>query len=248
VANLFVGQVLFEAPDIERFIEQGKKFGYNIDEYIAAVQKVPIVSEKKIKSALGYLSDMTNMLAEQGLASLYARENLKRIRSQHDLSRKLSKTNNLNEALDLCLKTAIAIATVDSGGIYLIDETTDRIELKLTEGLSPDFIEAAKFYEAGSDNARIIQAGNPLYLSNEELKNVISEEQKSEGLRSLAILPVQSKGRSIACINIASHHKDEIPEAVRDTLEITIFQIADVLSQRCGGIFLHCGPVPLSFP
>ncbi|MCF6269652.1 MAG: PAS domain S-box protein [Melioribacteraceae bacterium] len=73
VANLFTGQVLFEKPDVEQFKKQGDTFGYDVEAYIKALNKVPIVTEKKFKSVLGFLSEMAIILAEQGLTKLQNR-------------------------------------------------------------------------------------------------------------------------------------------------------------------------------
>jgi PAS domain S-box-containing protein len=74
VANLATGQILFKKPDIKQFRKQGEEYGYDVDAYLEALEKVPVVTEKKFKEALGFLSEMAIMLAEQGLTELQIRK------------------------------------------------------------------------------------------------------------------------------------------------------------------------------
>jgi len=73
VADLFTGQLLFKKPDREYFLAQAKKYKYeDVDGYMEALDKVPIVTEEEFKNALGFLSGMAVMVAEQGLSKLQA--------------------------------------------------------------------------------------------------------------------------------------------------------------------------------
>jgi PAS domain S-box-containing protein len=74
VANLFTGQILFTEPDIERFRKQAEAYGYDMDTYLEALGKVPVVTEKEFKEALEFLCELAVMIAEQGLTNLQNRE------------------------------------------------------------------------------------------------------------------------------------------------------------------------------
>jgi PAS domain S-box-containing protein len=74
VANLFTGQVFFQEPDYEVFRKQGQAYGYDLDLYLEALKKVPVVTEAAFKKALSFLSEMAVMLAEQGLTEMRIRE------------------------------------------------------------------------------------------------------------------------------------------------------------------------------
>ncbi len=74
IANLFTGQILFEKPDFNWFRKQGEAYGYNIDPYLEALRKVPVVTEKKFMESLGFLREMAMILAGNGLTELKNRE------------------------------------------------------------------------------------------------------------------------------------------------------------------------------
>jgi len=66
LADLFSGQVLFHKPDIERFKLGAKEFGYDMPEYLKALENVKITSKDKLKEALEFLSEITQVIAEIG--------------------------------------------------------------------------------------------------------------------------------------------------------------------------------------
>ena len=70
VANLAPGQLLMQKPDIKRFENQAKIFGFNKSEYLKALEKVPIVSREKVTEMMNYLSDFSVYIAKEGLNRL----------------------------------------------------------------------------------------------------------------------------------------------------------------------------------
>nr|WP_319270752.1 PocR ligand-binding domain-containing protein [uncultured Draconibacterium sp.] len=64
VANLFSGQFFFETPDKGFFLKQAEKYGFNKEEYLKALKKVPIISEEKVKTIMDFLLDMTNLISD----------------------------------------------------------------------------------------------------------------------------------------------------------------------------------------
>ena len=87
VANLATGQILFEKPDVAWFRKQGQAYGYDIEAYLTALSKVPVVTEDAFKKALKFLSEMSVMLAEQGLATLQNRDILQAVRKSEEYLR-----------------------------------------------------------------------------------------------------------------------------------------------------------------
>lgn len=67
VGNAFTGQLFLEPPNEIDFRKAAKKYGFDEDAYIAALRKVPIVSEERLEKTLKVLSHLTEMLADQGL-------------------------------------------------------------------------------------------------------------------------------------------------------------------------------------
>lgn len=64
VANLFSGQFFFEQPDRAFFESQADTYGFNKQEYFEALDKVPVVSKEKVKVAMDFLLNMTQLISE----------------------------------------------------------------------------------------------------------------------------------------------------------------------------------------
>lgn len=64
VANLFSGQFFFEKPDYEFFEKQADKYGFIKEDYLAALKEVPVVSKDKVKIAMEFLLNMTQLISE----------------------------------------------------------------------------------------------------------------------------------------------------------------------------------------
>ncbi|GAB4313141.1 MAG: hypothetical protein Kow0019_12410 [Methanobacteriaceae archaeon] len=67
VANLFTGQFLFEKPDFEFFRKQANKYGFNEDEYLKSLSKVPVFNEEYIIEGINFLKDLAVFIGEMGL-------------------------------------------------------------------------------------------------------------------------------------------------------------------------------------
>ncbi|MCW3787304.1 PocR ligand-binding domain-containing protein [Plebeiibacterium sediminum] len=64
IANLFSGQFFLEKPDITFFIKQAEKYNFNKEEYLKALNTVPIISEDRVKVIMSFLLNMTNLISE----------------------------------------------------------------------------------------------------------------------------------------------------------------------------------------
>ncbi len=62
IANVFIGQFLTEAPDEARFRRQAEEFGFDVDDYIAALRELPIVEEKDIPNIIDLLARITRVV------------------------------------------------------------------------------------------------------------------------------------------------------------------------------------------
>ncbi|MFC1975367.1 GAF domain-containing protein [Chloroflexota bacterium] len=150
-------------------------------------------------------------------------------RAQRDLD--LSAVHGLDEMLRLCVESAIRVTGMDCGGIYLVDKTSGDIDLAFHQGLPSDLIESASHYDADSANARLVMEGKPIYAQHQALGTPLDEIRRRESLRAIAIIPVRYENQVIACLNIASHTLDDVPEFARTTLETIATQIGSAVKR-----------------
>ncbi len=156
------------------------------------------------------------------------------MRVQRDLAVTLNGIDNIDEALQLCLDTAIHVSGADSGGIYIADRQTGDLRLLCSKGLSAEFTEAAGHYDSSTPNFQIVMRMKPIYARLDALEPPINDPYVAEGLRGAGIIPIQHNNRIIGCLNVASHVYDEIAVSVRNALETVSAQIGSVITRIQG--------------
>ncbi|MFC1705502.1 response regulator [Planctomycetota bacterium] len=166
-------------------------------------------------------------------------ENL--LRAQRDLGVALGGARGLDETLRLCLDHAIRFSGMDGGGIYVVDESSRSLHLACHNGLSAKFVQSAAHFESSSPQAVLVLAGKPVYRPYRELDLPISEVRSREGIRTLAVVPVVAADCVVACLNIASHSLDEVPEYARDLLETIAPQVGSYVTRAAAEEALRSG-------
>lgn len=149
----------------------------------------------------------------------------KLLRSQRDLATALTSVSDLKTGLTACLETAMSMAKLDSGGIYLFDDQTGALDLIIHKGLSPDFVRAVSHYDADSPQTRFVMEGKPAYTRHQELEPPLGDPGLREGLCAFAFVPIWHENRVTGCMNLASSSLQEIPLNSRPALEAVAAQI-----------------------
>ena len=72
MGNLYLGQFSFEdeVPDIEVFEAQAQQYGFNKDEYLAALNMVPRWSRDKVHTVMTFYSKFASILGELSYSNL----------------------------------------------------------------------------------------------------------------------------------------------------------------------------------
>lgn len=101
IANLFSGQFFFEEPNLQFFREQAKKYGFDEEIYVDAMLKVPVIAEEKVKVAMEFLLNMTQLISEMTFNKI----------KQSELNEQLKKSEEryrlvLENSLDAILLTS----------------------------------------------------------------------------------------------------------------------------------------------
>lgn len=72
LATFFIGQFFYadEPPDRAFFLHQAREFGFDPDQYLDALERVPLLSREHVRANLVFLHTMVRFMAESGLKSL----------------------------------------------------------------------------------------------------------------------------------------------------------------------------------
>lgn len=92
IANLFTGQFFFEKPNLAFFKKQAEKYGFEKNSYIEAIEKVPIISQESVKTAMNFLLNMTEVISEMTFQKLEQVE-LNELSKKNEEALRLSEEN-----------------------------------------------------------------------------------------------------------------------------------------------------------
>jgi two-component system, cell cycle sensor histidine kinase and response regulator CckA len=148
---------------------------------------------------------------------------------ERDLALRLGATSDLAEALACVLEACVKIDSIESGGIYLVDDVNGAVNLIAHRGLSSGFISAVSRFEPGTPQFALVVSGKSEYFGVNRPGPFLLPPD--EGLRSLAIIPITTRGKVVACLNLASHTAGEISAAIRESLESIAAKAGPVIAR-----------------
>ncbi len=224
VANLFTGQILFEKPDVRRFRDQGAEYGYDVEAYLDAIKEVPIVTEEQFKMALGFLSEVATMLAEQGANELRNRAIAQVSREGQERLRAI--LNSIGDGV---------IATDTLGRVTLLNPVAERLtgwtpeeaQGKLLTGIFT-IVDVQTKLPAESPVRRVLEGGETANLSDDTVlvgRNGVQLHISASGS------PIRGADGSVAGVVIAFR---DVSDEYR--LQKTSRELATIVEQAAEGI------------
>jgi PAS domain S-box-containing protein len=72
LANILIGQFHLQEPDLDFFRRQAREHGYDEEDYLASIKEVPMMSEEKLPSILGFLSGFAKIVGSLSLDRIRA--------------------------------------------------------------------------------------------------------------------------------------------------------------------------------
>lgn len=141
------------------------------------------------------------------------------MRVQRDLAISLNGIESMDEALDLCLDTAITVSGMDSGGIYLVDPLAEGFKLACARGLNDDFVKLVSYHSATGPGWDLVMGGKSLFGRYSDLDTAADGARAKEGLKGIGAVPIIYGGKTVACLSITSHVFDDIPVNARNAIE-----------------------------
>ncbi len=151
------------------------------------------------------------------------------IRIQRDFGLQLASVCSRDEAMRLCLKTAIQVLGVDSGMIYWRDEEIGSYLLVASVNLADEYLRMVSYLPGECECAQRFANRRPLYGTSRDVSPSMVDMTRREGIRSFALLPILSRNSVVGGCFIASHTLDEVPQSVRDDLETMVAQMGNAL-------------------
>jgi PAS domain S-box-containing protein len=207
-------------------IKKGGKLGasdYNLKRkdggtFPAITFSSPIIRGGKTVGLRGVIMDITERKWSERI-----------VMAQRDLGLALAGTGSLDEALRLCLDSAIEAADVDAGAIYMIDPARGDLNMVCMRGISDGFAQRVRHIPAGTKITKVVMKGKPRYLDTDDPTVFLKDVIQDEGFRAKAVIPIPSQGKVIGALAISSRTSDTMPAKSRAALEAVAGQIGTAI-------------------
>jgi serine phosphatase RsbU (regulator of sigma subunit) len=163
----------------------------------------------------------------------YMRDELARLRLLNTIIQTLNQSLNLRSALESALTQTVELLGLETGWIFLYQQTTGSFSLAATERLPEGLGEPSPFWEGGCNCQSYFCRGELTAAANEvecsRLKKARRAKRETSGLRVHASVPLVSGRRPVGILNVASPSWDHFSEtdlalldAIGDAMAVTI--------------------------
>ncbi len=150
-------------------------------------------------------------------------ENLLRI--QRDLTLAASAASGPEEIVECLLEYSLRIEGLDSGGVYMMNESDGTMALIMSAGFSSEFAKTVSRISPHSPQDKLFASDRPSYLTYEQAALLVDDIrldeglERGEGLKAFAVIPIQHTGKTVGALILASHSLREIPIGTKHTIE-----------------------------
>jgi PAS domain S-box-containing protein len=149
---------------------------------------------------------------------------------QRNLALELARISSVDEALSLCLGTALQVSDMDCGAIHLRNPDTGDLEMAIHKGLSEKLANRFSLLKAHSEIWSLAtQQRNVVFSLTEYVTDAVRPYVSKDGIRSAIMVPVFYKGQVIASMNLGSHKVDPARNHGWPTLELIAGQLGNIL-------------------
>ena len=131
------------------------------------------------------------------------------------ISQTVNQSIDLDEILNKSLDKMMEMIGVRSAGIYLLDEKSNELVYVAHRGFSKAFLKGMRRLKLGEGvTGKVALSGEPLFIEDYPHHPEAIPLAIEEGLKSLVVIPLKSRGKIYGTLNIAK----------KELFEITLFE------------------------
>ena len=129
VGNIFSGQFFFEDEplDYELFRSQARKYGFNEEEYIAALEKVPRLSREAVDTGMAFFMTFANMISQLSYSNIKLAQSLAERDSLVDALRESEKRERARSDELAAVLDAVPVAVYIAHDPQVLQITGNRL-------------------------------------------------------------------------------------------------------------------------
>jgi PAS domain S-box-containing protein len=239
VGNIFVGQLFFDDEEVDRefFRRQAQRYGFDEEEYLAALDRVPRLSRERVDEAMRFYARFANQLSTLSYANIrLARTLIERDRITDDLRDSEVQYRYLFEMESLRVKFSSAFMNAEPEDTWtVLNETlasigefvgVDRVvlwigdtrQLELRAQWCADGIRPAN--DVGHTNdftshsvywSRLLNGENVVISDTQKIPEVDTRETLGRiGISAQLLVPLHSHGEHIGHIGFNMAHEPRV--------------------------------------
>ena len=124
----------------------------------------------------------------------------------NEIASVVSQSLDLNEVLSSALEMALQAVNLETGGIYLLEKDLQELTIAVQKGFSPEIISAINHLKIGEGfSGEVVKSGEPIVINDIGNDSRLSRSiVKKEGYKSLAVVPLCSKGQTLGTLFLIS--------------------------------------------
>ncbi|MEJ2710961.1 MAG: GAF domain-containing protein [Anaerolineales bacterium] len=165
-------------------------------------------------AAAGYQLRVRNIEASRRALERQVYNRTRELSVLNAISAAVSQSLDLSETLNEALEKTLELMEIDSGGIYLLDNESELLSIAAHHGLSDTFIQEVDHLQPGEGfSGHVLTTGQPLVVRDIfEDPRLTRQAVIKEGLRSLAVVPLNTKGSTLGTLFAVTHGVREFDE------------------------------------
>lgn len=153
-----------------------------------------------------------------------------RVLAQRDLGIMLSESSSLEEALPICVRTAVRVSGMDCGGIHLFGLESDTAGYIHHQGLSKAVLTAlSQWWQKNAANPG--KYPEPVYGKYADFAPSLRVIKPDNSLRAVGIVPLLSQDQAYGTLIVGSHLIDDIQVVGRGTLDTIAAQMGNSVAR-----------------
>ena len=147
----------------------------------------------------------------------------------------VNRSLDLEEILDDALDKMLQVMEIEGGGIYLLDEEAGVLSVAAHRGFSPQFVAEIDSLKVGEGfSGHVAQSGEPLVVRDVSTDPRLTRGVvRDEGLHSLAIVPLSSKGKVLGTLFAVTRGYREFTDQDVQLLTSIGHQIGVAIENAC---------------
>ncbi|MCD4695483.1 MAG: PAS domain S-box protein [Bacteroidales bacterium] len=160
----------------------------------------------------------------------HQRRSDKLIQIQHNIDYFSWSQGGLKQSMQYILRKLAEIDWIDCGGIYLFSEDKKYLVLINHFGLSNNFLEDNSKYTDGAPQFEFVKEKKTLFGNFSHTFKNTKQDEKREGLKAIAVIPLINVNEVIGSINLSSKKFNDVPENDKISIEAIAAKVAIVVA------------------